>query len=227
MKAPLSRKLTAKRPATAKALRVDSILEVLKAQNPTPHCELLYKTPYQLLVSVVLSAQATDKSVNAAMGPLYEDGLGPKEVLSLGEAGLLEKIRRIGLAPTKAKNVLRLTKIVSEIYHGDIPRTREELEALPGVGRKTANVVLGEIYKEPTLAVDTHVFRVTARLGLHNESSPEKAELKLLKVIGTHWLPQAHHWFILLGRYTCLARKPLCLNCVLKDLCPSANLAAL
>ena len=173
----------------------------------------------QLLVSVVLSAQATDKSVNSAMADLYKSGLGVKEILALGEAGFLEKIRKIGLAPTKAKNVLKLTKIIHETYHDEIPRTREDLEALPGVGRKTANVILGEIFREPTIAVDTHVFRVTARLGLHKEKTPEKAELVLLKIIDPKWLPMAHHWFILHGRYTCLARGPKCGECPLRDMC--------
>jgi endonuclease-3 len=153
------------------------------------------------------------------MADLYKSGLGVKEILALGEPGFLEKIRKIGLAPTKAKNVLKLTKIIHETYQGEIPRTREELEALPGVGRKTANVILGEIFREPTIAVDTHVFRVTARLGLHKESTPEKAELVLLKIIDSKWLPMAHHWLILHGRYTCLARGPKCGECPLLDLC--------
>jgi endonuclease-3 len=198
---------------------VDLILSRLKTLNPDPRCELYYETPFQLLVSVVLSAQATDKSVNAAMADLYKSGLGVKEILALGEAGFLEKIRKIGLAPTKAKNVLKLTKIIHETYQGEIPTTREKLEALPGVGRKTANVILGEIFREPTIAVDTHVFRVTARLGLHKEKTPEKSELVLLKIIDPKWLPMAHHWFILHGRYTCLARGPKCGECPLRDMC--------
>lgn len=204
--------------------RVDLILTQLQKQEPAPRCELVYKTPYQLLVSVVLSAQATDKSVNAVMAPLYERDLSAQDVLDLGESGFLQKIRRIGLAPTKAKNVLKLTSILIKDYQGEIPHTREELEALPGLGRKTANVILGEIFREPTLAVDTHVYRVTQRLGLHNESTPEKAERRLLEVVGTKWLPMAHHWFILLGRYTCVARTPKCEQCVLTKLCPSAQL---
>jgi endonuclease-3 len=199
--------------------RVDEILTRLRISNPDPRCELYYETPFQLLVSVVLSAQATDKSVNEAMRKLYENGLSPADILEMGETGFLQKIRRIGLAPTKSKNVLKLSKIVHETYADHIPRTREELEALPGVGRKTANVILGEIYREPTIAVDTHVFRVTARLGLHNEASPEKSEMKLLSIIDKKWLPMAHHWFILHGRYTCLARAPKCEDCVLSDLC--------
>ncbi len=215
--------MTAKRAtgSSAKSLpaRVDEILARLRLSNPDPRCELYYETPFQLLVSVVLSAQATDKSVNEAMRPLYEKDLTPSDILSMGELGFLEKIRRIGLAPTKSKNVLKLSKIIHEQYADEIPRTREELEALPGVGRKTANVILGEIFREPTIAVDTHVFRVTARLGLHKESTPEKAEHKLLSMIDKKWLPMAHHWFILHGRYTCLARNPKCTSCVLADLC--------
>lgn len=196
-------------------------LEQLAANNPKPHCELFYRTPYQLLVSVVLSAQATDKSVNKCMQPLYEAGFTPESVLELGAEGLLTKIRTIGLAPTKARNVAKLTRILVDEHDGQVPRSREELEALPGVGRKTANVVLGEIWREPVIAVDTHVFRVTARLGLQREPSPEKAELELMKVIPQEWLPDAHHWFILHGRYTCKAARPECETCVLREICPS------
>ncbi len=203
--------------------RVDEILTRLAQANPNPHCELYYETPYQLLVSVVLSAQATDKSVNEAMTALYQDGLSVDDVLALGEAGFLSKIRRIGLAPTKAKNVLKLSALIRDKFGGSIPHSREDLEALPGVGRKTASVILGEIFKEPTLAVDTHVYRVTKRLGLQREATPEKAETRLLKIIEPRWLPMAHHWFILHGRYTCTARNPKCDNCVLYELCPSGS----
>jgi endonuclease III len=208
-----------------KKARVEAILTRLCALDPNPRCELYYEAPYQLLISVVLSAQATDKSVNAAMTDLYKNGLTVDSVLEMGEAGFLNKIRRIGLAPTKAKNVLKLTRILKNQFESEIPRTREDLESLPGVGRKTANVILGEIYREPTIAVDTHVFRVTARLGLHKESSPEKAEAKLLAIIDPRWLPMAHHWFILHGRYTCLARSPKCTVCCLFDLCTSKDKA--
>ncbi|MEY4630895.1 MAG: hypothetical protein RIQ81_1015 [Pseudomonadota bacterium] len=197
-------------------------LETLAANNPKPHCELFYQSPYQLLVSVVLSAQTTDKSVNKCMQPLYENGFTPQTVLDIGPDGLLAKIRTIGLAPTKAKNVAKLTRILVDDFSGQVPRTREALESLPGVGRKTANVILGEIWREPVLAVDTHVFRVTARLGLQREPTPEKAEVELMKVIPAEWLPDAHHWFILHGRYTCKAMSPNCGNCVLQELCPSA-----
>ena len=203
--------------------RTDEILNRLKKLNPNPRCELYYETPYQLLLSVVLSAQATDKSVNAAMTDLYKSGLTFDDVLDMGEQGFLTKIRRIGLAPTKAKNAIKLSRMIKEQFNGAVPRTREDLESLPGVGRKTANVILGEIYREPTIAVDTHVFRVTKRLNLHRAPTPEKAELKLLEIIDPRWLPMAHHWFILHGRYTCLARSPKCETCSLSDLCRSKD----
>ena len=190
---------------------------------PQPRCELFHLSPFQLLVSVVLSAQTTDKMVNRCMEPVYRRNpqFGPSDILRLGEPGLLVLIRSIGLAPTKAANIIRLSKLISERHNGEVPDNRQELEALPGVGRKTANVVLAEVFQRPTLAVDTHVYRVGMRLGLHRESSPLKAEKALLMVIREHWLPFAHHWLILHGRYTCKARKPLCRSCLLKDLCPS------
>ena len=195
------------------------IMQRLGKANPDAHCELYYENPYQLLISVVMSAQTTDKMVNRCMEPLYRDGLNIDQVLKWGEKGLLQRIRSIGLAPTKAKNVVRLSQILRELHQDQVPDSREALEALPGVGRKTANVILGEIFGHPTLAVDTHVFRVGSRLGLHRESSPEKAELELLKVIAPESLPQGHHWLILHGRYTCRAQRPLCSECVLSDLC--------
>jgi len=203
--------------------RTEKIIRILEKNNPNAHCELIYKTPFQLLVSVVLSAQTTDKSVNKCMAPLYEKEFTPQTVLKLGAEKLLEKIRTIGLAPTKSKNVFKLSQILLEKFDGEIPRTREDLESLPGVGRKTANVILGEIYGEPTLAVDTHVFRVTGRLGLHKEKTPAECESKLLKLIDPKFLPKAHHLFILHGRYTCLARAPKCSECVIAKDCPSAS----
>jgi endonuclease-3 len=216
---------TVKKKSSPKELsaRADEILVRLKKLNPNPHCELYHETPYQLLLSVVLSAQATDKSVNAAVTDLYKNGLTVDDVIALGEKGFLEKIRRIGLAPTKAKNSVKLSQIIKDKFNGEIPTTREDLESLPGVGRKTASVILGEIFREPTLAVDTHVFRVTRRLGLHKSPTPEKAEQKLLSVINPKWLPMAHHWFILHGRYTCIARGPKCDLCTLNDLCTSKD----
>lgn len=200
--------------------RVKELFAKLAAVNPDPRCELVYHTPFQLLVSVILSAQTTDKMVNRSMEPLYAGRFDATTVLAMGEAAFLEKIRSIGLAPTKARNVLRLAQILIDQYSGQVPRTRADLEALPGVGRKTANVVLGEIWREPTLAVDTHVFRVSRRLGLHAEKTPEKCEQVLLSVIDPADLPRGHHWLILHGRYTCKAQSPLCSSCVVADLCP-------
>lgn len=215
-------------PSLAKRrLRANEILDRLNAVNPDPRCELFYRTPFQLLVSVVLSAQTTDKMVNKVMEPLYAGDFTPDTVLALGADGLLAKIRTIGLAPTKSKNVFRLSQILLEKYAGTVPSTRGELEALPGVGRKTANVILGEIFRHPTLAVDTHVYRVTHRLGLQKEKTPEKAELELLRVVDPARLPAGHHHFILHGRYTCKAMKPDCAHCVLADLCPSVAIAGL
>lgn len=205
-------------------LRADRILERLQSSNPDPRTELLYHTPFQLLVAVVLSAQATDKSVNRCTESLFQDGFDAAAAVRLGPEGLLAHIRSIGLAPTKAKNVARLAELLIAEHGGAVPHSREALEALPGVGKKTASVVLAELYNEPTLAVDTHVFRVTQRLGLQGERSPEKAEQRLLAVVRAEWLPRAHHWFILHGRYVCKALKPDCAHCVLRDLCPSRNI---
>jgi len=197
------------------------IMHKLQEANPNPRCELVYHTPYQLLVSVALSAQTTDKMVNRVMEPLYEGVFTPQSTVKLGVEGLLAKIRSIGLAPTKAKNVVRFSEMLLERFAGEVPDSREALESLPGVGRKTANVILGEIFRQPTLAVDTHVYRVSRRLGLQDEKNPEKAELELLKVVDPKDLPDGHHHFILHGRYVCKALSPLCDNCVLNDLCPS------
>jgi endonuclease III len=206
--------------------KVVTIISRLGKKWPDPRCELYYKTDFQLLVSVVLSAQTTDKMVNECMKPVYDEGFTPEIALSWGEAEFLQKIRRVGLAPTKAKNVMRLSEIILKQYKGHVPDSREALEALPGVGRKTANVVLGEVFGHPTLAVDTHVYRVTQRLGLQNENNPLAAELKLLEIIDPKYLPKAHHLFIMLGRYVCKARKPECENCNLNDICPSSLVRA-
>ena len=194
------------------------ILKRLQAVNPDPRCELVYHTPFQLLVSVALSAQTTDKSVNKVMAPLYEGAFTPETVIKLGPDGLLTKIRSIGLAPTKSKNVYKLSQMLLAHNDGEVPESREQLEA--------ANVILGEIFGYPTLAVDTHVFRVTARLGLQREATAEKAELMLLKVVDPADLPAGHHHFILHGRYTCKALSPLCESCVLADVCPSFGVVA-
>lgn len=159
--------------------------------------------------------------VNKVMTPYYEKGFTPEDVVAMGIEGVLDRIKQIGLAPTKSKNVFNLSKILLEKYDGDIPNNREDLENLPGVGRKTANVILGEIFGEPTLAVDTHVFRVTHRLGLQNEKNPLKAELTLMTLIDLNYLPKLHHLFIMLGRYTCKAIKPQCNLCKVQNICPS------
>jgi endonuclease-3 len=199
----------------------EEVLRRFATAMPDAKCELFYQTPFQLLCSVVLSAQATDKQVNKVMEPIYLTGFTPEGVLDAGEAALLHQIKSIGLAPTKARNIIKLSQSLMDFHQGEVPRTREALEALAGVGRKTANVILGELFNEPTLAVDTHVFRVGFRLGFHKEKTPEKAELKLLQVIHKKHLPRAHHWLILHGRYTCKAIKPLCGECLLADICPS------
>lgn len=200
---------------------LEKAIKIFKAENPTPRCELYHNSPLQLLVSVVLSAQTTDKRVNLCMKPLYQKGFDLKDIILLGQEGILEKIKSIGLANTKSKNIFNLAKKLQDMHGGKVPDNRKDLENLPGVGRKTANVVLGELFRHPTLAVDTHVFRVGYRLALHNEKTPEKAELKLLKIIPKKHLPKAHHWFVLHGRYVCKAIKPECSNCKLQDICPS------
>ncbi len=204
---------------TSKKILLDALVARWQRELPEPRCELYYQSGFQLLVSVVLSAQTTDVMVNRCMRPLYEAGFNLQTVVAWGVDQLLSHIRPIGLAPTKAKNVVALSLRLIRDFGGEVPASREALESLPGVGRKTANVILGELFGEPTLAVDTHVFRVTGRLALQREKSPEKAELALLKVIDKAYLPKLHHWFIHHGRYTCKAAKPLCTSCVVADLC--------
>jgi endonuclease-3 len=191
----------------------------LQAANPEPKSELAYRTPFELLVAVVLSAQATDKSVNLATTKLFPLAGTPQAMLELGQARLAEAIRTIGLYRTKAKNVIGLSRILVERHGSEVPRARAALEALPGVGRKTANVILNVAFGEPTIAVDTHVFRVANRTGLAPGRDPREVEDKLLKVVPEAYRRHAHHWLILHGRYVCLARKPRCPECVLRDLC--------
>jgi endonuclease-3 len=190
-----------------------------QAANPHPTTELKYRTPYELLVAVVLSAQATDKSVNLATAELFKVADAPQKMVALGVAGVEEYIKRIGLFRTKAKNVVALSRILVEKYSGQVPASREELEALPGVGRKTANVVLNTAFGQPTVAVDTHIFRVANRTGLAPGKDPLEVEQKLLKFTPPEYLMNAHHWLILHGRYVCLARKPDCPRCLIRDLC--------
>ncbi len=191
----------------------------LRAANPEPRSELQYRTPFELLVAVVLSAQATDKSVNLATPQLFAAAPAPQAMAALGEARVAELIRAIGLYRTKAKNVVALSKQLVERHGGEVPASREALEALPGVGRKTANVVLNVAFGEPTIAVDTHIFRVANRTGLAPGKTPEAVELKLLQAVPPEFRRHAHHWLILHGRYVCLARKPGCPQCVIRDLC--------
>ena len=193
------------------------IYERLRAANPHPTTELKYGTPFELLVAVVLSAQATDKSVNLATAKLFPTT--PERIVKLGVAGLEEYIKSIGLYRTKAKNVVALSKLVLEKHCGAVPQNREALEELPGVGRKTANVVLNTAFGQPTVAVDTHIFRVANRTGLAPGKDPREVEDRLLKFTPPEFLQDAHHWLILHGRYVCIARKPGCPECLIRDLC--------
>jgi endonuclease-3 len=191
----------------------------LRAANPQPRSELAYRTPYELLVAVVLSAQATDRSVNLATAILFPLANTPQAMLALGERQLAEHIRSIGLYRTKAKNLIALSRLLLERHGGEVPADRAALEALPGVGRKTANVVLNVAFGEPTIAVDTHIFRVANRTGLAPGKDPLEVEEKLLKFTPQEFRAHAHHWLILHGRYVCVARKPKCPACALRDLC--------
>ena len=195
------------------------IFERLKAANPKPTTELKYRAPFELMIAVILSAQATDKSVNQATRELYKVANTPRKILDLGLRKLKTYIKTIGLYNTKAANIMKTCKILVEHHGSKVPRTRAELEALPGVGRKTANVILNTAFGEPTIAVDTHIFRVANRTGLAPGKTPLAVEKKLLKVVPRSYRHDAHHWLILHGRYTCIARKPRCSNCVIYDLC--------
>jgi endonuclease-3 len=187
--------------------------------NPKPATELEYRTPFELLVAVILSAQATDVGVNKATRRLYPVANTPQQILGLGEDGLKRYISIIGLYNAKAANVIAMCRQLLEHHGGEVPRTRAELEALPGVGRKTANVVLNTAFGEPTMAVDTHIFRVANRTGLAQGKNVREVEDRLLKVVPSDYLHDAHHWLILHGRYTCTARKPKCPHCPVRDLC--------
>ena len=209
---------------TAEAERVAEIFHRLCTAQPDPRTELAYASPYELLVAVVLSAQATDVSVNKATTALYQVAATPEAMVELGVEGLTPFIASIGLFRNKAKNVIALSKILLEDYGGQVPITRAALEALPGVGRKTASVVLNELNIEPAIAVDTHVFRVAHRLNLADASTPDKVEAQLMAKVAEPYLTRAHHWMILLGRYVCVARKPKCETCPISDLCPSREL---
>lgn len=194
------------------------IFERLRKANPEPRGELEYRTPFELLIAVILSAQATDKSVNLATRSLYRVANTPKAMLALGMDGLIAHIKRIGLYRTKAKNILATCELLQR-HAGKVPQEREALEQLPGVGRKTANVVLNIAFGHPTIAVDTHIFRVGNRTGLAPGKTPLEVEQKLLKFVPPEFRLHAHHWLILHGRYVCKARKPECPQCLIEDLC--------
>ncbi|WP_225770458.1 endonuclease III [Inquilinus sp. Marseille-Q2685] len=202
-----------------KPAAIDTFYARLAARMPEPKSELNYHNPYTLLVAVVLSAQATDVGVNKATGPLFAVADTPEKIVALGVEGLSRYIRTIGLYNMKAKNVIALSQILLRDHGGEVPRDRAALEALPGVGRKTANVVLNVAFGEPTIAVDTHIFRVGNRTGLARGKTPDAVEKVLERVTPDRWKLHAHHWLILHGRYTCKARKPLCPACPVADLC--------
>jgi endonuclease-3 len=209
------------RPATrlARAARVEEIFERFAAALPEPKGELEYMNNFTLLVAVVLSAQATDSGVNKATRALFAIADSPQKMLELGETRLAEKIKTIGLYRMKAKNVIALSQALMRDHAGQTPSTREALKALPGVGDKTANVVLNIAFGEPTIAVDTHVFRVSNRIPLAKGKTPAEVEKGLLRIVPARFLRHAHHWLILHGRYVCKARKPLCPTCLIADLC--------
>ena len=195
------------------------IFERLRTANPHPTTELEYTSPFELLIAVILSAQATDVSVNKATRKLYAVANTPEKIAALGVDGLIPYVQTIGLYRTKAKNVIETCHLLLEKHHGEVPRDRESLQALPGVGRKTANVVLNTAFGQPAMAVDTHIFRVANRTGIAPGKNVDIVEQKLMKFIPSEYLMDAHHWLILHGRYTCIARTPHCWNCLIADLC--------
>jgi len=195
------------------------IFSRFRAANPSPTTELVYRTPFELLVAVILSAQATDKGVNLATEKLFRDANTPEKVLALGESGLSEYIRTIGLYRGKAKNIIETCRILIERHGGRVPESREALEALPGVGRKTANVVMNTAFGHATIAVDTHIFRVANRTGIAPGKDVREVEDKLMKLVPEEFRKDAHHWLILHGRYVCKALKPECPRCLIRDLC--------
>ena len=199
--------------------QIVQVMERFKSRNPSPESELVWTSPFTLLVSVVLSAQATDKSVNKATEPLYKIADTPEKILELGEEKLIEFIKSIGLYKAKARNIMGLCQKLMSDFDGKVPRSREELMSLPGVGRKTANVVLNVVWGEHTMPVDTHLLRICPKIGLAEGSTPEAVEKSLIERIPDQYMEHAHHWLILHGRYVCKARSPECNNCFLDDLC--------
>ena len=200
-------------------LKRQQMLEILRDDNPHPETELEFQSPFELLVAVTLSAQATDVSVNKATRKLFPVANTPQAIVDLGVDGLKQYIKTIGLYDTKAVNVHKACKMLVELHNSEVPQNREALEALPGVGRKTANVVLNTAFGWPTIAVDTHIFRVANRTKLGMGKNVDLVEKKLLKVVPKEFLVDVHHWLILLGRYTCVARKPRCGSCIIEELC--------
>lgn len=196
-----------------------ALFETLAQNNPEPQTELEYTNPYTLLVAVVLSAQATDLGVNKATKHLFQHVQTPQDMIDLGLEGLTKFIKTIGLYNSKAKNIVALSKILAEKYNSKVPDRREDLESLPGVGRKTANVVLNVVFGQPTIAVDTHIFRVANRTGLASGKTPLDVELQLERIIPNRFREHAHHWLILHGRYVCKARKPNCPQCIIREFC--------
>ena len=203
--------------------KIQKIFETFQQANPNPTTELHYTSTFELLISVILSAQATDISVNKATEKLYKIANTPKTILKLGEEGLKNYIKTIGLFNTKAKNIIKTCQQLIELHNGEVPESREALEALPGVGRKTANVVLNTAFGQNTMAVDTHIFRVSNRIGLAPGKTPLEVENKLMRAVPKEFQKDAHHWLILHGRYTCIARNPKCSQCIIYDYCEYKN----
>lgn len=199
--------------------KINAIFTRFRRKNPHPTTELKYHSHFELLIAVILSAQATDRSVNIATEKLFRAANTPEKILKLGKTHLENYVKSIGLYKTKTANILKTCQLLMEKHHSKVPHTREELEALPGVGRKTANVILNTCFKEPVMAVDTHIFRVAKRIGLAKGTTPLAVEKELVKVIPPKFLLNAHHWLILHGRYICTARKPKCPECLINDLC--------
>ena len=205
-------------------MNLQTVFTRFKAHNPQPTTELVYDSVFQLLIAVILSAQATDVSVNRATIQLFKIAPTPQAMLDLGLEGLKQHIKSIGLYNSKAEHIIQTCAMLVQKFNTEVPRSRQDLESLPGVGRKTANVILNTAFGEPTIAVDTHIFRVAQRLGLAKGKTPLAIEQQLLKKIPTEFKQDAHHWLILHGRYVCKARQPLCQQCFLADLCPSYQL---
>jgi endonuclease-3 len=212
------------KPSPTERRRIAAIFDRFADARPDPRTELHYRSPFTLLAAVVLSAQATDKSVNAVTERLFEIADTPAKIAAIGEAALIPIIASIGLFRTKSRNLVALARILEERYGGEVPLDRTALQALPGVGRKTASVVLNELGAEAAVAVDTHVFRVAHRLGLSKGKTPDQVEADLLRIVPKDKVGRAHHWLILHGRYVCVARKPKCGECIVADLCPSREL---